>query len=130
VRLDNHVTKEVAPGEPIFAGVPDDGTYVFYVVPTGPRRGQVIHRFDSATGADDVVHPGDEGMIVNGSVMHPRKPPRLQAVPRATSRAIRGRSKSIAPGHPWPTPGTDRRFRPGDTHDNKNKVPSVTPVPG
>jgi hypothetical protein len=67
IRLDNEETKEVAAGEPIFAGVSDDGGYVFYVVRTGLEETGVIHRFDTATGADGVVNPGDEGLVVNVS---------------------------------------------------------------
>jgi hypothetical protein len=65
VRLDNQVTKEVAAGEPIFAGASDDGSYIFYVLPTGTDEAGVIHRFDTGTGDDDVVNLGDEGLIVN-----------------------------------------------------------------
>jgi hypothetical protein len=65
-RLDNQETKEVATASPIFAGVSDEGGYVFYVVPASEEAG-VIHRFDTATGADTVVNPGDEGLIVNVS---------------------------------------------------------------
>jgi hypothetical protein len=67
VRLDNQVTKEVTSGSPIFAGVSDDGGYVFYVVSAGSKEAGVIHRFDTSTGADAVVNPGDEGLIVNVS---------------------------------------------------------------
>jgi hypothetical protein len=67
VRLDNQETKQVAPGSPIFAGVSEDGDYVFYVVPTGTEEAGVVHRFDTATGADVLVNPGDEGLIVNVS---------------------------------------------------------------
>ncbi|HWC48200.1 MAG TPA: hypothetical protein VG448_04910, partial [Solirubrobacterales bacterium] len=67
VRLDNAETKEVAAGNPVFAGVSDNGGYVFYVVPSGSEEAGVIHRFDTATGADIVVNPGDEGLIVNVS---------------------------------------------------------------
>ncbi|HWC47249.1 MAG TPA: hypothetical protein VG448_00005, partial [Solirubrobacterales bacterium] len=67
VRLDDQETKEVAAGEPIFAGVSEDGGYVFYVVPAGSEEAGVIHRFDTATGGDVVVNPGDEGLIVNVS---------------------------------------------------------------
>jgi hypothetical protein len=65
VRLDNHETKAVIPGSPIFAGVSDNGGYVFYVIPSGSGEAGVIHRFDTATGGDAVVNPGDEGLIVN-----------------------------------------------------------------
>ncbi|HEX5593220.1 MAG TPA: hypothetical protein VFX35_07725, partial [Solirubrobacterales bacterium] len=67
VRLDNQLTKEVAPGKSIFAGVSDDGGYVFYVVPAGSEEAGTIHRFNTATGADAVANPGDEGLIVNVS---------------------------------------------------------------
>ncbi len=64
VRLDNEETKEVAAGEPLFAGVSDDGRYVFYVVPASGEAG-VIHRFDTETEADVEVNPGNEGTLVN-----------------------------------------------------------------
>jgi hypothetical protein len=67
VRLDNEVTKEVASGSPIFAGLADDGAYAFYVVPSGSDEAGAIHRFDTATGGDTIVNPGDEGLIVNVS---------------------------------------------------------------
>ncbi|HEV2858066.1 MAG TPA: hypothetical protein VGW80_06660 [Solirubrobacterales bacterium] len=68
VRLDNQETKEVAGGKPIFAGVSDDGAYAFYVAPAGPEEeAGVIHRFATANGADEVVNPGDEGLVVNVS---------------------------------------------------------------
>ncbi|HET9152973.1 MAG TPA: hypothetical protein VFN85_02515, partial [Solirubrobacterales bacterium] len=67
VRLDDEETKEVASGAPIFAGVSDDGAYVFYVVPAGSGEAGVIHRFDTETGTETVVNPADEGLIVNVS---------------------------------------------------------------
>jgi hypothetical protein len=60
-------TKEAAPGDPIFAGLSDDGHYLFYVVAPGSGEAGVIHRFDTATEADVEVNPADEGMIVNVS---------------------------------------------------------------
>jgi len=67
VRLDNEVTKEVASGSPIFAGVSDSGAYVFYVLPSASGEAGEIHRFETNTGKDDKVNPGDEGLIVNVS---------------------------------------------------------------
>jgi hypothetical protein len=60
-------TKAVASGSPIFAGLSDNGSYLFYVVPSGSGEAGVIHRFDTATGADVEVNPADEGLIVNVS---------------------------------------------------------------
>jgi len=65
VRLDNQETKQVAPGKPIFAGLSDDGGFIFYVVPGGPGEAGEIHRLDTASGIDVVVNPGDDGSVVN-----------------------------------------------------------------
>jgi hypothetical protein len=65
VRIGGQETKKVAAASPIFAGVSDDGEYVFYVVSGGTGDAGVIHRFATSTGADTMINPGDEGLIVN-----------------------------------------------------------------
>ena len=66
-RIDNQETKQVASNDPTFAGVSEDGDYVFYVDPAGSGEAGVIHRFDTTTGIDIPVNSGDEGLIVNVS---------------------------------------------------------------
>jgi len=67
VRLRNEETVEVAGGSPIFAGLSEDGRYVFYVVPAGSGEAGTIHRFDTENDTDLEINPGNEGMIVNVS---------------------------------------------------------------
>jgi hypothetical protein len=67
VRINNgnvgeEATLKVAEGAPVFAGISDQGRYVFYI--PGDEKG-TIHRFDTATKADDEVNPGGEGEVVN-----------------------------------------------------------------
>jgi hypothetical protein len=67
VRVNNGVesaeaTLKVAEGAPVFAGISDQGRYVFYV--PGGERG-TIHRFDTTTETDVQVNPSAEGEIVN-----------------------------------------------------------------
>jgi hypothetical protein len=68
VRIHNgaggETTEKVAEGAPVFAGVSDQGRYVFYV-PGGDKG--TIHRFDTVTKGDIPVNPGTEGEIVNVS---------------------------------------------------------------
>lgn len=68
VRVDNGLeserTEEVAGGRPIYAGLSDEGRYLFYVA--GGEDG-TIHRFDTTTETDVEVNPGGEGEIVNVS---------------------------------------------------------------
>jgi hypothetical protein len=68
VRADNGLegerTEEVAGGAPVFAGISDDGRYLFYI--PGGSKG-TIHRFDTTTEADVEVNPVGEGEIVNVS---------------------------------------------------------------
>jgi len=66
VRLDNTETKEVAAGSPLFAGLSDDGHYVFYVSEGGGEAGN-IHRFDTGTEADVKVNTTGDAEIVNVS---------------------------------------------------------------
>jgi hypothetical protein len=60
---DGH-TLEVAGGGPVFAGITDDGHYLFYVA--GGENG-TIHRFDTGSGIDSAVNPGADGEVVNVS---------------------------------------------------------------
>ena len=57
-------TVEIAEGGPTYAGLSDEGRYLFYVV--GGDSG-IIHRFDIATEEDLDVNPGAEGEVVNVS---------------------------------------------------------------
>jgi hypothetical protein len=65
VRADNGLpgerSEEVASGKPVFAGLSDDGLYLFYVL------GGTIHRFDTAIEADVEVNPVGEAKVVNVS---------------------------------------------------------------
>ncbi|MGN6200874.1 MAG: hypothetical protein ACTHNY_00515, partial [Solirubrobacterales bacterium] len=66
VRVNDEATLEVAAGNPIFAGLSDDGRYLFYVAPGSAEAG-VIHRFDTMSEEDVVVNSGGQGAIVNVS---------------------------------------------------------------
>jgi hypothetical protein len=57
-------TVKVAEGAPVFAGISDQGRYLFYI-PGGDEG--TIHRFDTVTEADVEVNPGADGEIVNVS---------------------------------------------------------------
>jgi hypothetical protein len=59
VRVDNEETLEAASGEPTYAGLSDDGRYLFYV-----SSGNV-HRFDSETKEDGEVNATGDGEVVN-----------------------------------------------------------------
>lgn len=61
IRVDNAETLEAASGEPIYAGLSDDGHYLFYV------SGGNIHRFDTTTEEDDQVNFSGDGQVVNVS---------------------------------------------------------------
>jgi len=65
VRADNGLpderSEEVAGGAPAFAGLSDDGRYLFYL------EGGTIHRFDTENGLDIPVNPTGEAKIVNVS---------------------------------------------------------------
>jgi hypothetical protein len=60
-RVDNAKTEEVASGEATYAGISDDGVYLFYV------SAGTIHRFDTDSETDLPVNPSGEGQIVNVS---------------------------------------------------------------
>ncbi len=60
---DGHTLK-VADGTTVYAGLSDDGHYLFYVA--GGEKG-VIHRFDTATKADVEINSATEGEVVNVS---------------------------------------------------------------
>jgi len=69
VRVDNgeigeEATQKVAESGTTFAGVSDQGRFVFYVL--GGEKG-VIHRYNTATQVDDAINPGHPGEIVNVS---------------------------------------------------------------
>jgi hypothetical protein len=57
-------TQKVTEGAPVYAGLSDQGRYLFYV--PGGEKG-TIHRFDTVTKADEEVNPGVAGEIVNVS---------------------------------------------------------------
>jgi hypothetical protein len=57
-------TLKVAEGDPIYAGLSDDGRFLFYVA--GGENG-IINRFDTSLGTDDEVNPSAPGEIVNVS---------------------------------------------------------------
>ena len=59
LRVDNTETLQVAAGKPTFAGVSDEGRYVFYVA------GGNIHRFDAQIKADIQVNSSGDGKVVN-----------------------------------------------------------------
>ncbi|HWO82794.1 MAG TPA: hypothetical protein VNM38_03265 [Solirubrobacterales bacterium] len=60
---DGHTWK-VTDGSTAYAGLSDDGRYLFYVA--GGEEG-VIHRFDTVTKADVAINPAAEGEVVNVS---------------------------------------------------------------
>jgi hypothetical protein len=57
-------TEEVASGSPVYAGLSEDGKYLFYVA--GGEKG-VIHRFETGTKVDVGVNAAAEGELVNVS---------------------------------------------------------------
>jgi hypothetical protein len=57
-------TEEVASGGVGYAGLSNNGKYLFYVA--GGEKG-VIHRFETGTEADVAINPGAEGEVVNVS---------------------------------------------------------------
>jgi hypothetical protein len=59
VRVDLDQTWEVSAGDPLFAGLSDDGTYLTY------DDGGNIHRFNTATGHDESVTTSGDSEIVN-----------------------------------------------------------------
>jgi NHL repeat len=61
VRLDNAETAVASGGNPTFAGLSDDGRFLFYVL------GGNIHRFDTETEEDDEVNSTGDGKVVNVS---------------------------------------------------------------
>lgn len=61
VRVDRAETLEVAGGEPSFAGLSADGRYLFYLAAGN------IHRFDTATEADEQVNASGDAEVVNVS---------------------------------------------------------------
>jgi hypothetical protein len=61
VRVDNEETREVAGGEPTFAGLSEDGDHLFYVA------GGNVHRFDTETGADEQVNSTGDAQVSNVS---------------------------------------------------------------
>lgn len=61
VRVDNTATEKVTEAESTFAGLSDDGRYLFYV------SGGNIHRFDTETKADVEVSSSGDAQIVNVS---------------------------------------------------------------
>jgi len=66
VRLDNEETLEVTSDPSTFAGLSDDGHYVFYLSEATGEAG-TIHRFDTSTEADVEVNTSGDGEIVNVS---------------------------------------------------------------
>jgi hypothetical protein len=61
---DGH-TLEVAEGDPVFAGLSDDGQYLFYVA--GGGESGDIHRYDTGDGSDEAVNSTGDGEVVNVS---------------------------------------------------------------
>jgi hypothetical protein len=57
-------TLKAAEGDPVYAGLSDDGRYLFYVA--GGEKG-TIHRFDTTTGIPVPVNPTAPGEVVNVS---------------------------------------------------------------
>ena len=55
-------TLQVAEGDPVWAGLSDDGHYLFYVA--GGENG-TIHRFDTETEVDVEINPSAAGEVVN-----------------------------------------------------------------
>jgi hypothetical protein len=67
VRIDHGVvgqTLHVSDGAPVFAGLSDDGRFLFYV--EGGESG-VIHRFDTESKTDLLINPTAPGQVVNVS---------------------------------------------------------------
>jgi hypothetical protein len=58
---DGHTLK-VAEGDPVFAGLSDDGQFLFYVA--GGENG-TIHRFDTTDTSDTAINPTGSGEVVN-----------------------------------------------------------------
>jgi hypothetical protein len=61
VRLDNEETLKVTEAKSTYAGLSDDGHYLFYV------SGGNIHRFDTAAGEDKEITPTGDAKVVNVS---------------------------------------------------------------
>jgi hypothetical protein len=61
LRVDNAKTEEVAAGEPTYAGLSEDGEFLYYVAAGN------IHRFDTVTEADFQVNASGDAEIVNVS---------------------------------------------------------------
>ena len=61
VRVDNEETLEVAPGDPTYAGLSDEGRYLFYVA------GGNIHRFDTEEEVNKEVSSTGDAEVVNVS---------------------------------------------------------------
>jgi hypothetical protein len=61
VRVDNAKTEEVAAGEPTFAGLSEDGQFIYYV-----KEGN-IHRFNTTSEADAQVNSSGDAELVNVS---------------------------------------------------------------
>ena len=66
VRLNNEETVEVPSVSPTFAGLSDDGRYIFYLAEASGEAGN-IHRFDTSTEADVEVNTSGDGEIINVS---------------------------------------------------------------
>jgi hypothetical protein len=61
VRIDNAKTEEVAGGDPAFGGLSEDGSHLFY------ESGGNIHRFNTASEADQQVNASGDAKMVNAS---------------------------------------------------------------
>lgn len=61
VRVDNTETLQVVSGSPVYAGLSDEGQYVFYV------SGGNIHRFDTTDKSDDQINSSGDAEVVNVS---------------------------------------------------------------
>jgi len=61
VRLNNQKTEEAAAGEPIYAGLSEDGQFIYYV-----KEGN-IHRFDTTSEGDVQVNSSGDAELVNVS---------------------------------------------------------------
>jgi len=61
LRINNAVTEEVAAGNPTYAGLSEEGEFIYYV------SGGNIHRFDTATKNDSQVNASGDGEVVNVS---------------------------------------------------------------
>ncbi|HWN72826.1 MAG TPA: hypothetical protein VNN15_03345, partial [Solirubrobacterales bacterium] len=57
-------TEEAPAGAPVYAGLSEDGKYLFYV--SGGQKG-TIHRFETETEIDEGINPTAEGEVVNVS---------------------------------------------------------------